>query len=281
MAGGDAELTSVGAAVAVAGRYGVAATEPVVLREGAATLVWLKPAPVMAKVAMQPLRRDAGPLLLQEVRVARWLGRSGAPVAVPSPELPRRVHLEERFALTFWRHYPVVDDVDPDRAARALADVHAALASCPVELRSFRDSHLALAGRMLALGGAASPVPAVEVPFLRAAHTALTAELAVRTLFEVPVHGNPHFGHLLVGEGGGYVWAGFDHACRGPVEWDLTILPGGGEGVFAGVDRGLLRLLQDARDLVTAVWCWQYMRPSPLRERVLRERLGRLRRSRD
>lgn len=251
------------------------------LRDAGTALVWLAPAPVVAKVATLQLQPKAGAVLLREVRVAQYLRRAGGPVVAPSAELPQRVHLEEHYALTFWDHHPQVDrkgSVDWAEAARALADVHAALAGCPIELGSFRDRQLEPAGRTLALARGASMVPAAELPFLRAVHAELTSELSDRALFEVPLHGDPRRGNLL-GSSDGCAWTGLEVACRGPVEWDLAALPGGGDGVFAGVDTELLGLLCRLRSLIAVVWCWRQMAPSPEREATIRHHMDRLRRS--
>ena len=47
----------------------------------------------------------------------------------------------------------------------------------------------------------------------------------------------------------------FESVCTGPMEWDLSALPGGGGGQFPDADRGLLALLRRLRSVCVAVWC--------------------------
>jgi hypothetical protein len=68
----------------------------------------------------------------------------------------------------------------------------------------------------------------------------------------------------------------FESACTGPLEWDLSALPGGGAGVFPDVDHELLAVLRQLRSLCVAVWCWQRPGRTPEIDRAARLHLNRL-----
>jgi hypothetical protein len=68
----------------------------------------------------------------------------------------------------------------------------------------------------------------------------------------------------------------FESVCSGPVEWDLSALPGVGAGVFS-VDADLLALLRRLRSLCVAVWCWSRSRRSTALDRAARTHSGLLR----
>ena len=53
----------------------------------------------------------------------------------------------------------------------------------------------------------------------------------------------------------------FESVCSGPLEWDLSALPGVGAGVFS-VDADLLTLLRRLRSLCVTIWCWTRSRGS-------------------
>jgi hypothetical protein len=63
------------AAVAIARRFGVVVTEPVTLSDSNNVVVWLRPSPVVAKVATGQHRRPS-----LELSVAQRLASCGAPV---------------------------------------------------------------------------------------------------------------------------------------------------------------------------------------------------------
>ena len=72
---------AVRAAVTVAARFGLAAEEPAVLADGANIVVYLRPAPVVAKVAASTtaVRSDVAGWLQRELDVSAFLDAEGAP----------------------------------------------------------------------------------------------------------------------------------------------------------------------------------------------------------
>jgi hypothetical protein len=268
---------AVHAAQEIARRYGIAAERPRVLHDANNVVVHLAPSPVVAKVCPATSGDRAWRKLALELDVARHLVRADAPVVGPSPELPPGPHVEGGYAMTFWRY----QDHDPravatDRGAgQALVQVHEALDSYPGTFPSFLDRQVRRASRILfdetALGG----IPASEIAFIRSEYMSITSALrdskpGCRTL-----HGDPHRGNLLVSRSG-CLMIDFESVCSGPVEWDLSALPGIGAGVFS-VDAELLTLLRRLRSLCVAVWCWSRSRRSPALDRAARMHSGLLR----
>jgi Phosphotransferase enzyme family len=269
---------AVRAAVDVAERYGIGIGSARVIEDTTDTKVWLAPHPLLAKVAVTTADRRRARALLTELRIVRHLADVGAPVVAPSTELPVRVHLEDRYAITFWEYHPAPErrrSVDPVDAARSLRELHAALTTYPLPLEPLVDQ-MAAVGEALADGHRLRGLPASDRLFLQAVHSRVVERVVERHPAAVPLHGDPGPGNLLAG-GEGFLWIDFESACSGPVEWDLTVLPGGGAGVFPDADPELRRLLGDLRSVSVAVRSWlQPDRPAALDD-TARRHLARLR----
>lgn len=254
-------LLAIEAARTVAQRHGLCSTRPRLLDDSNNTIVHLAPLPLVAKVC-SATARPAGPAALRlELDVAQHLGRRGAPVVVPSPEVPITVHREGDHALTWWRyqrHDPSVR-VGAEAAARTLEEVHAALASYPGSLPSFLTRAVRRAGRLLADPSALPALQSTDRGRLLAEHVRVTAALRDRDVRWLPLHGDPHRRNFLAGPGG-VVMLDFESVCLGPREWDLSALPVGPRSLPTGeVDPELLALLGRLRRVCVAVWC--AMRP--------------------
>jgi hypothetical protein len=165
-------------------------------------------------------------------------------------------------------------------AARVLDAVHRALDCYEKPLPVFHDRQLKRAGAVLADPGSLPTLARSDRALLADQYARLTQDLGERPLDLRPLHGDPHRGNLLVCRGG-CVMIDFESACRGPLEWDLSALPGGGAGLFPA-DEQLLALLRQLRSVCVAVWCW--MRPRRAQEidraarlhlRLLREEASR------
>lgn len=244
------------AARSVAARHGVRVAGARVLMDCNNTIVLLRPLPVVAKVCAVSTRPKGTAVLAAELDIALHLGRSGAPIALPSDELPAVVHREEDYVLTFWRyerHDPAAS-IDGRAAGRALRECHRAMDTYGGRHSSFLDRQVARAGRLLADSGALSELRDADRAFLADQYRVLTAELRGRELRWRVLHGDPHRGNLLV-DGRRCLMIDFESVCTGPVEWDLSALPGGGAGRFPEVDPGLLALLRRLRSVCVAVWC--------------------------
>src|SRR5262245_14916196 len=91
------------AARPAAARDGLRVPDARVLMDCNNTVVLLGPPPLVAKVCAVSTRPKGAAALAAELDIALHLGRSGAPIALPSDDLPAVVHREGEHALTFWR----------------------------------------------------------------------------------------------------------------------------------------------------------------------------------
>jgi Ser/Thr protein kinase RdoA (MazF antagonist) len=211
---------AVRAAVAVAARFMINSTEPVVLADGANIVVHLRPAPVVAKVAASTseVRPRVQDWLQRELDVSTFLAAEGAPVVPPSPELPATTHHGDGHVMSFWRYLPPVDPARPDEETigSMLRDLHAVLRRYPEalpELAPLQDVPAFLSRpqtRVSEKGKAA----------LAAAYQRLTTRLD-RTNDQQALHGDAGAGNLMA-TGQGWLWHDFEDTCFGPIAWDVA-----------------------------------------------------------
>lgn len=127
-----------GAALKVARGYRVLCTDPVILAARSNLLLHLRPAPVVARVALATaiLRPDVREWLGREVAVAGFLAARGAGVVPPSEEIPPGPHEAHGQIMTFWRFAQPNPERQPSvaEAAEALQELHRALRDFPNEL---------------------------------------------------------------------------------------------------------------------------------------------------
>ena len=210
---------AVRAAVAVAARFMINSTEPVVLADGANIVVHLRPAPVVAKVAASTpeVRPRVQDWLQRELDVSTFLAAEGAPVAPPSPELPATTHHGDGHVMSFWRYLPP-DPARPDEETigSMLRDLHAVLRRYPEalsELAPLQDipAYLARPQTQVSEKGKAA---------LAAAYQRLTTRLD-RTNDQQALHGDAGAGNLMATEQG-WLWHDFEDTCSGPIAWDVA-----------------------------------------------------------
>ena len=251
---------AVRAAVTVAARFGLIATEPVVLADGANIVVHLRPAPVVAKVAASTpaVRRDNQDWLQRELDVSAFLVAEGAPVVPPSPELPATTHQGDGHVMSFWRYLPPADPKRPDEETigSMLHDLHAVL-------RSYARTQEYLAPLQDILAYLTRPQTQVtqeRKAALAAAYQRLTAELDQATPQQA-LHGDAGGGNLMATDRG-WLWHDFEDTCSGPVAWDLAASTASqyqdGPRVLAAyaepVDPGQLAICEQLRRLHLTVW---------------------------
>jgi len=255
--------TAVRAAVTVAARFGLIATEPMVLADGANIVVHLRPAPVVAKVAASTpaVRRDNQHWLQRELDVSAFLAAEGAPVVPPSPELPATTHHDDGHVMSFWRYLPPADPARPLRPdeetiGSMLRDLHAVLRRYPRTqeyLAPLQDIPAYLARPQ-------THVTQERKAALAAAYQRLTAELDPAAPQQA-LHGDAGGGNLMATDRG-WLWHDFEDTCSGPMAWDLAASTSSqyqaGPRVLAAygepVDPGQLAVCEQLRRLHLTVW---------------------------
>ncbi len=217
----DMREAAVRAAVTVAARLGLPCADPVVLADGANVIVWLSPAPVVAKVAASTavIRPDVTGSLQRELDVAGFLTAAGAPVLAPATEVPAVVHRHAGRVISFWRYVGRSDGPLPgeDVIGSMLRDLHHVLRGYRVPLRALSpldDIPAFLARPRTALSDR-------DRAALTAAHARLTADLAAIAPADQVLHGDVGPGNLMRTPGR-WIWHDFEDVCLGPVGWDVA-----------------------------------------------------------
>jgi hypothetical protein len=243
------------AAVSVVESLGVFAERPVILADSNNTIVWLAPAPIVAKVGTSHFQDAKLESLTRELAVAAHLSRLGAPIVAPAGVLSPGPHRRRELTLTLWQHVEPIGAVvlEPAEAAAVLSAVHEALAAFPGPLPPF-DLELADARRLLL--PLRSPIlPEPDRHFLLSVIDELEEALVGRACAARPLHGSPHAGNW-VRTTEALLLLDFETACRGPLEWDLAALDDATVQLFADVDLELVVLLRRMRSVCVAAKCW-------------------------
>jgi Ser/Thr protein kinase RdoA (MazF antagonist) len=258
------------AAVSVAAGLGVRSREPVVLADGANVVVYLSPAPVVAKVAASTpeVRVPPADWLARELDVSGFLAGAGAAVVAPSPEVPATVHAGAEHVMSFWTYVPGGGGrrADEDTIMAMLRELHEALRGYPRPLPPYvrlDDIPRYLDRPQTRLGQADRAV-------LAEAYRKLMVELGPSATGGRVLHGDAGAGNLMAA-GGGWAWHDFEDACTGPAEWDLAASTASKfmdrDKVLAAYgqpyDAGLLMVCEDLRRLHLTVWYHLYAERLP------------------
>ncbi|HEV2758935.1 MAG TPA: phosphotransferase [Acidimicrobiales bacterium] len=249
------------AAIEIGVAYGVDASEPVLLHETNNTVVWLRPSPVVAKVAT---RADSKVDVRLEHAIGSELAALGADVAHPFPGAEPVEHPSTGFVVTLWEWLERVNGEVPGRSlSSSLAALHAALANTHTKLPSFR-AELMRARVTLDDDTAMAAVPPRDRTFIRSVYDAGLAELEGPDLDRQRLHGEPHEGNRVL-TAQGVRWIDFESCCVGPLEWDLAFHSAEVSATFSEVDGGLLRRLIRLNRARVATWCWATARIPEMR----------------
>ncbi|MFI5697580.1 phosphotransferase [Kribbella sp. NPDC051586] len=227
--------TAVEAAATAARALGLTVTDPRVLYTAFSTVVHLQPSPVVARVPMnlpagleepEPAARRQQ----RELDVVTWLAEQGVPVVPPTPLVPRESVEQDGLSMTFWTYVEVDQTAEPDYfgATARVTELHAQLAEYPGELAWMTPLRLIGSGL-----DAAEAVPGLleqeDVDRARAEWKVLEPVLTSRAGFEAafpsatvqPVHGDAPSWNLITTVDGP-LWADFEDATLGPIEWDVA-----------------------------------------------------------
>lgn len=244
--------SAVRAATDVAGGFGITNTDPVLLQETNNTVVWLRPEPVVAKVAV---RADSQDEVRREHAVASELGALGAEVARPLLGTWPVSHSGTGFVVTLWERLEGSDRVAvaPEVLAGSLRRLHAALSRTEAKLPSFRamvvKASLALENKTFMTNLHPEDGEILRETFRRDLVAVESAQFE-----ECRLHGEPHDGNRIV-TSEGVRWIDFESCCIGPLEWDLAFQPDEVVHLFPGPDLVLLALLRRLNSARVATWC--------------------------
>jgi hypothetical protein len=182
--------------VELAGQLGLRPEHPHVLQETNNTVVWLRPEPVIAKVATRP---DAKQDVRRSHAIGVELAALRAGTAVPLPGVAPLVHPETDFVITFWQRLDgaVRAMVAPDELVRSLVELHVALAQIRTVVPSFRTG-LTRARTALDDDSFMVALTPADRLFLRDVFDDGLTQLDDFGFSEQRLHGEPHDANRLV-----------------------------------------------------------------------------------
>jgi hypothetical protein len=259
--------TAISDVVRFARGCGLEVGDHVLLRSTNNVVVWLKPAPVVAKIG---LGKD--PRLHRELQVALELQASSAPSVHPSPLVPTGVHARGGVDFTFWTYHEQSSaDISQGQLAAQLRRLHNHLAQLSPALRGRLPTCLDEARRARELLSDPSSLPALgdqDRGLLADAYDTLESALQSRVSvasYQV-IHGSPHLYNALSVDGE-VRFIDFETACLGPLEWDAAFLAGGSEPDYGTpLDSHLLWICRSLISVMTAAFCWSDPERGDLRE---------------
>ncbi len=234
-------ISAIQAATEVAGQFGITSTDPVLLQETNNTVVWLRPEPVVAKVAVRAHSQNE---VRREYAVASELAALGAEVARPVSGTWPISHSGSGFVVTLWERLEGPDRVRvaPEVLAGSLRRLHAALRQTKVDLPSFRamvvKASQALEDDSFMMEGHHADSELLQATYKRGFVVLESAQFE-----ECRLHGEPHNGNRIM-TSEGIRWIDFESCCIGPLEWDLAFQPDEVVHLFPDTDLSLLALLR-------------------------------------
>lgn len=208
----------IAAAEAVAIRHGIVPDRREILQNGHTLVVRLTESLVARIVTDSSGPRQGTAWFARETAIAAHLTHHAAPVIPLHPSLPPIAHWENGYPINFWQFVTITEQTPPPIAiGTTLHQCHDALESFPAPL-----PHLAILHESLALLDPLEQQRAFPAPTLALLRHHL--EGSMETLSPLPhqaLHGDAHMGNLMMTPTG-LLWADWEDAFSGPVEWDLA-----------------------------------------------------------
>jgi Phosphotransferase enzyme family len=260
----DLTAAALAAASAVAAGEGVRVVEPRVVGHGSNRIIWLWPAPLVARVMTGTvvLHPDPRTWLAREIDVGAFLAGAGAPIVAPASAVDPGPHLHDGLWVSLWEHVEIGPaGVSGGQVGESLRALHDALAGYPGAL-PLRSAVLEEIDWLLAaLAGHRGVAPLCDerdrlAPLLRTESVAGSQ----------PLHGDASLSNLLATPAGPR-WNDFEDVCVGSPAWDVVGLVDDARerhgDAFAvevlaayrrDVDPALTELVRDTHALYGTLW---------------------------
>ncbi len=247
---GDLLEEAVAAAEDAAGRLGLPGGKSTVLHRSNNLVVRIND--VLLKVGTDRVR------IRREVEVSRDAARAGGCVLTPHADAVE----VGRFAVSAWPYLRAdATAAGEDAAARALRELHRALAGTRVSLPRLADRFDEVR-RLLDDESGTGALDGEGRACLRAALHKVAAA-AAESPAELVLHTEPHDANRLI-VGGAVVYLDLEAVCVGPVEWDLAYFPEAvAEEVWPDHDRRLRRRLGVGVSVCVSTYCWRAVTSRP------------------
>ena len=256
----------VGATVSLLAANGVPVDSWSVLSRSNRLVLALEPGGLIAKA----VRSGDSPRLVREFAVAKHVAACHGPAAPPAPGTA--VLFGERVAVSLWHPVEALAPPADTEICNAYLDLRRCLDSFPDALPDFQEAIRRAAG--LLDTRELRHVSADDAARLRALYAAGFSRLAEFRWTDRLLHGDPHAGNVASTRQG-LRWLDFEAVCTGPVEWDLSALPGCPD-TFADYP-ALLATLVRLRCACVVVWCASKAQPDPAETEAIIHYLGIIR----
>lgn len=206
------------AATETALAHGIAPDRCVILQDGNTLVLRLSETLVARVVTDTEGPRQGSEWFGREIAVARFLAENGAPVILVHPDIPPGPHEHFGYLMNFWQYVePIAGEADPYAVGETLHRCHRILAGFPGTL-----PELGILTESLDLLDTLEEKRLFPASTHTLLHDRLTSSLeALRGLPFQALHGDAHPGNLML-TSRGLLWADWEDAFSGPVEWDLA-----------------------------------------------------------
>jgi hypothetical protein len=263
----DLSHAAVAAALAVASGEGLRVVEPRVVGRGSNRIIWLWPAPIVARVMTGTVVLHDNPRmwLAREIDVGAFLASTGAPIVPPASVVNPGPHISGGLWMSLWEHVEVIPaDVPAREVGSSLRSLHDAMARYSGALPR-RSAVLEEIDWLLAALGEHADHPLLEE------RDRLAPRLQQGDTEGQPLHGDASVSNLL-STNAGLRWNDFEDVCFGSPTWDVIGLlddarAHNGDAFAADLlaaygrdfDPTLTELVRDTQALYGTLW-WRYRR---------------------
>jgi hypothetical protein len=210
---------AIAAAVAIASDEGLHVVEPRVVGRGSNRIIWLWPAPIVARVmtGTAVLHADPSAWLARELDLGTFLAGINAPIVAPTRAVDPGPHLSGGLWMSFWEHVEITPaDASARELGESLRSLHDAMACYPGALpprSAVLDEINWLLAALVEHGG--------DDQTLRTERDRLAPLLTQGNEGGQPLHGDASLSNLL-STSAGPRWNDFEDACYGSPTWDVV-----------------------------------------------------------
>jgi hypothetical protein len=257
----DWSRAAIAAALLVASSQGLRVVEPRVVGRGSNRIIWLWPAPTVARVmtGTAVLHADPRAWLARELDLGAFLAGTDAAIVAPVSAIDPGPHISGGLWMSLWEHVDVTSaDVSGRELGESLRSLHEAMARYPSQLPP-RSAVLEEINWLFA-------TLAEHTGDLLEERDRLAPRLSQGDDCGQPLHGDASLSNLLLTSTGPR-WNDFEDVCHGSPAWDVVgLLDDAREhhgqasaadllrGYGRDIDPALVQLVRDTDALYGTLW---------------------------